>query len=112
MYRAVVLRSPALSETANHEFMKLSATGISASHGITSIEQLEAIYGEPAPRSLVKEIDHISDHYRAFIDKAPFVTVATCGPEGLDARDPVRFRFKRLRAIRSPTISRTALSDS
>lgn len=53
-------------------------------HRVTSIEQLEAIYGEPVPRSLAKEIDHISAHYRAFIEKAPFVTVATCGPEGLD----------------------------
>ena len=31
---------------------------------ITSIEQLEALYGTPVPRSIVKEIDHISDHYR------------------------------------------------
>ena len=45
---------------------------------------MEAIYGEPLPRSLVKELDRISDHYRAFIEKAPFVAVATCGPEGLD----------------------------
>ena len=64
--------------------MKNSATGISPEHRVTSIEALESIYGEPSPRSLVKEIDRISDHYRAFIEKAPFVTVATCGPEGLD----------------------------
>ncbi len=84
MYGAVMLRSALLSETANHESMTLSAAEISPSHGIKSIEQLESIYGQPAPKSLVKEIDHISDHYRAFIDNAPFVTVATCGPEGLD----------------------------
>jgi len=51
---------------------------------ITSIAQLEEIYGEPSPRSLTKEIDYISDHYRAFIEKAPFVAVATSGAEGLD----------------------------
>lgn len=51
---------------------------------ISNLEQLEAIYGEPLPRSLLKEIDYISDHYRAFIEAAPFVIIATSGPEGLD----------------------------
>ena len=51
---------------------------------ITSIEQLEELYGNPSPGALAKEIDHISDHYRAFIEKAPFVVVSTSGPEGLD----------------------------
>ncbi|TFH41633.1 MAG: pyridoxamine 5'-phosphate oxidase family protein [Lysobacterales bacterium] len=64
--------------------MKKSAARIVSSHRITSIEQLESIYGDPSPRSLTKEIDYISEHYRAFIEKAPFVTVASCGPEGLD----------------------------
>ena len=64
--------------------MERSATGISRPGRVTSIEQLESIYGDPPSNSLIKEIDHISDHYRAFIEKAPFVSVATCGPEGLD----------------------------
>lgn len=51
---------------------------------VTSEAELEALYGEAVPRSLIKEIDHISDHYRAYIDAAPFVVVATAGPEGLD----------------------------
>jgi len=74
--------------------MKNMDSTTSAGHRITSIEELEAIYGEPAPRSLEKELDRISDHYRAFIEKAPFVTVATCGPEGLDCSprgDPAGF---------------------
>jgi hypothetical protein len=53
-------------------------------HLITSIEQLEAIYGKPVGGPVVKEIDHISNGYRALIEAAPFVAVATCGPEGLD----------------------------
>lgn len=69
---------------AIHEPMKNSKTGEPSSHHVTTLDQLESIYGEPNPRSLIKEIDCISDHYRAFIEKAPFVTVATCGPEGLD----------------------------
>jgi PPOX class probable FMN-dependent enzyme len=51
---------------------------------VTSVEQLEAIYGDPMPTSLVKEIDHISDGYRALIEAAPFVVIATSGPGGLD----------------------------
>ena len=53
-------------------------------HRITTLEQLEALYGEPVQAAVAKEIDYISDHYKAFIDKAPFVVVATVGPEGLD----------------------------
>ena len=61
---------------------------------ITTIEQLEKLYGEPVPAAIVKEIDHISDDYRTFIDKAPFVVIATVGPEGLDCSprgDPAGF---------------------
>jgi uncharacterized protein len=61
---------------------------------VTSIKALEEIYGAPVPRSLTKEIDHISDHYRQFIEAAPFVVVATVGPEGLDSSprgDPAGF---------------------
>ena len=61
---------------------------------ISTVEQLEAIYGAASPMALAKEIDHISNHYRAFIEKSPFVTLATCGPEGLDCSprgDPAGF---------------------
>jgi len=51
---------------------------------ITTLEELDALYGAPMPPAIAKEIDYISDHYRAFIDRAPFVVVATVGPEGLD----------------------------
>jgi PPOX class probable FMN-dependent enzyme len=51
---------------------------------ITSIEQLNAIYGNPGQPSLVKEVDHITPHYRAFIEASPFCALATSGPEGLD----------------------------
>jgi uncharacterized protein len=51
---------------------------------ITGLEQLRALYGEPTDVSLAKEIDHVSDHYRAFIEAAPFFALATVGPEGLD----------------------------
>jgi len=53
-------------------------------HLITTVEQLEALYGERAPASIIKEIDHINGSYRKLIEAAPFVAVATGGPEGLD----------------------------
>ena len=51
---------------------------------ITSIEELEALYGEPSDAAVVKEVDYVTPHYRALIDASPFVALATAGPEGLD----------------------------
>jgi uncharacterized protein len=51
---------------------------------VTTMEQLETLYGEKSPASVIKEIDHINDSYRKLIEAAPFVAVATSGPEGLD----------------------------
>ncbi len=69
-----------------------------AKHTIETIEELEAIYEFPADHmpAIVKELDHISDHYRRFIEASPFVVVATAGPdgEGLDCSprgDPAGF---------------------
>ena len=61
---------------------------------ITTYEQLEALYGQPTEAAIAKEIDYISDGYKAFIDKAPFVVLATVGPDGLDCSprgDPAGF---------------------
>lgn len=51
---------------------------------LDSIEALEALYGAPLQRSLDKELGHVSDLYRQFIERSPFVVLATSGPEGLD----------------------------
>lgn len=51
---------------------------------IDSLEQLHALYGEPHERSLRKEIPYLSEPYQALIAAAPFVVLATSGPEGLD----------------------------
>ena len=53
-------------------------------HLVTTMEQLEALYGEKMGASVIKEIDHINGSYRKLIEAAPFVAVATSGPEGLD----------------------------
>ena len=65
--------------------MNASVTHIDPARQVISVEQLEALYDQPMQRALAKEIDYISEHYRAFIEKAPFVVVSTCGPEGLDS---------------------------
>jgi PPOX class probable FMN-dependent enzyme len=63
-------------------------------HLVTTMDQLESMYGEVYPPARVKEIDHVNAHYRAFIEKAPFVALATSGPGGLDCSprgDPAGF---------------------
>jgi PPOX class probable FMN-dependent enzyme len=51
---------------------------------ITTLEELDAIYGVPGEASLVKEVDRLTPHYRALIDASPFAVLGTVGPEGLD----------------------------
>lgn len=51
---------------------------------ITTLADLEALYGRPGEASLVKETDRIVPAYKAMIDASPFVTLATNGPDGLD----------------------------
>jgi PPOX class probable FMN-dependent enzyme len=53
-------------------------------HRVTTMAQLEALYDKPFGPSMVKEIDHVNAHYRAFIEAAPFFAMATSGPDGLD----------------------------
>jgi len=53
-------------------------------HLVTTLEQLDALYGKKNPNSIVKEIDHLSDGYRKLIEAAPFVAIATGGPDGFD----------------------------
>ena len=63
-------------------------------HLITTMEQLQTIYGEKVTTSVVKEIDYVSGAYRKLIEAAPFLAVATSGPEGLDCSpkgDPAGF---------------------
>lgn len=51
---------------------------------IRTIDELVELYDAPVPTSIIKEIDHITELHRAYIDASPFVIVATSGPEGLD----------------------------
>ncbi len=54
---------------------------------ITSIAELEAIYGSLeaiGEASTAKVADHVTRAYARFIAAAPFLALATVGPEGLD----------------------------
>jgi len=54
-------------------------------HTITTTEQLESLYSDaPYGPALIKETDRITPQYRKLIEAAPFVVLATSGPEGLD----------------------------
>jgi uncharacterized protein len=60
-------------------------SGNGQDHTITTTEQLESLYTDvPYGPSLIKEVDRITPQYRKLIEAAPFVVLATCGPEGLD----------------------------
>lgn len=61
---------------------------------VSTESELDALYGQPVPTSILKEIDYISEDYRRYISASPFVIMATSGPEGLDCSprgDPAGF---------------------
>ncbi|ETR78112.1 pyridoxamine 5'-phosphate oxidase [Afipia sp. P52-10] len=51
---------------------------------VSSVEELEAIYGKPNDASTVKVADRVTAEYRKLIEVSPFAALATSGPEGLD----------------------------
>ena len=51
---------------------------------ITSVEQLEALYGHPNDASTLKVADKVTAEYGVLIENSPFAALATSGPDGLD----------------------------
>lgn len=51
---------------------------------LTTVEMLEAVYGQPHERALRKEITFLNPDYRAFVEASPFVVLSSVGPEGTD----------------------------
>ncbi len=54
---------------------------------VRTIAELERVYGDfgaVGEASTAKVADHITPHYRRFIEAAPFLALATSGPGGLD----------------------------
>ena len=67
---------------------------ITDQHRIADVATLERLYGAPSGAAVEKELDYIHPHYRTLIEASPFVVLATCGPDGLDASprgDPAGF---------------------
>src|SRR6476646_1103749 len=63
-------------------------------HLISTMAQLEALYGDVLPPAKAKEIDRITPSYRTLIEAAPFCALASSGPGGLDCSprgDPAGF---------------------
>jgi PPOX class probable FMN-dependent enzyme len=51
---------------------------------LETLDELHALYGTPGPASLRKEAARLTPEYRRIIEAAPFLALATAGPEGLD----------------------------
>jgi PPOX class probable FMN-dependent enzyme len=61
---------------------------------LRTVAELEALYDAPVSTSLTKEVDHLTELHRAYVDASPFVVVSTSGPDGLDCSprgDPAGF---------------------
>lgn len=73
---------------------------------IDSLERLLSHYGDAVPGAEWKEIDHINEHYRLFIEKSPFLILSTIGDKGIDCSprgDPPGFvRVVNRKCIQMP----------
>ena len=49
---------------------------------MTTLEQLREVYPAPADRSVLKEVDHLDHHCRAFIALSPFVLISSSDADG------------------------------
>jgi hypothetical protein len=67
---------------------------MSAPDTVTTLDELQQLFGPVGEPSLRKEAAFIPPVYRRWIEASPFVVLATSGPEGLDASprgDPAGF---------------------
>ncbi|ROM92608.1 pyridoxamine 5'-phosphate oxidase family protein [Pseudomonas brassicacearum] len=51
---------------------------------LTTVEQLEAIYGRPHDRAVRKEIPFLNLDYQAMVRASPLVILSSVGPDGMD----------------------------
>ena len=73
---------------------------------ISTMAELEALYGAPPHTSIRKEVDHLTAEYQLLIERSPFVALATAGSTGMDCSpkgDPAGFvRVVDAKTIRIP----------
>lgn len=55
---------------------------------VTDLEALRALYGTVRERSRRKQLDRLDPHAKHIISLAPFVVIATAGPDGLGDATP------------------------
>jgi len=51
---------------------------------IRTVEELAALYDTPRETAVIKEVDHLTELHRAYVEASPFVLLATSGPDGPD----------------------------
>jgi PPOX class probable FMN-dependent enzyme len=49
---------------------------------VEDLDELREIYGPPNERSLKKQLSRFDDHCRAFIERSPFLVIASSDPSG------------------------------
>lgn len=49
---------------------------------VTSAAEVKSVLGEDFASQTAKVIDHIDDHCRAWIERSPFITIASCDASG------------------------------
>jgi uncharacterized protein len=70
------------------QIRKLGARGMDAFQEITTSDGIRERYGAPSERAVLKQIDHIDAHCRAFIALSPFLVIGTQGADGLGDVSP------------------------
>lgn len=55
-----------------------------SSHTVATLEALRELYPPVLERARLKTLAKLDQHCRAFIEKSPFLTLSTQGPEGAD----------------------------
>ena len=61
---------------------------INRMNGIADKNNLGQLYGEPSERAVLKQLDHLDKHCRAFIEISPFLVIGTMGSDGLGDVSP------------------------
>lgn len=61
---------------------------ITRMNGIADKNNLGQLYGEPSERAVLKQLDHLDKHCRAFIEISPFLVIGTMGSDGLGDVSP------------------------
>ena len=57
-------------------------------NGIADKNNLGQLYGDPSERAVLKQLDHLDKHCRAFIEISPFLVIGTMGSDGLGDVSP------------------------